>query len=361
MQPRHLPVLDGLRAVAILLVLWCHVPVQTPGYPQWLLVAHTLVGPGGLGVDLFFVLSGFLITRILIAEREHGVPVRWFLLRRVLRIFPIYYLLLLVMLFVAPSIELVWCAAYLSNLHSILEPGFPRALGHTWSLCIEEHFYLLWPLVVAFCPRGLPKWLLLCVILPGALSCAYVMDLHYAATRATPETAMQAVQHASPVRFLSLGTGSLIAYLEPRIVARPAHFLGLAFSLLVPAVLGHPVVHYLLLPQWLGSGPLVPWHHAPLVWAVQSCSLSTSLLLLCLTLAQLRWSPVQWLHCAPMRGIGRISYGLYLYHLPIYHAALRPQPSGANVLLAVGASLGVATLSYWAIERPILRFGARFR
>ncbi len=88
-MPRHLPTLDGLRGIAVLLVLWCHVPLMVPGYPEWLHLAYWLIGPGGLGVEIFFVLSGFLITRILLHERQHGAPVRWFLLRRLLRIFPI--------------------------------------------------------------------------------------------------------------------------------------------------------------------------------------------------------------------------------------------------------------------------------
>ena len=118
MPTRHLPVLDGLRAVAVLLVLWCHVPLATAGYPEWLRTANTLVGPGGTGVELFFVLSGFLITRILIREREQQVPVRWFLLRRILRIFPIYYLLLLVMLVVHTEQLRLDTAIWLMTIHS---------------------------------------------------------------------------------------------------------------------------------------------------------------------------------------------------------------------------------------------------
>ena len=82
MLPRHLPVLDGLRAIAVLLVLWSHVPNRTPGYPEWLEIARVFLEPGGLGVEIFFVLSGFLITRILISEQRNQRPVRFFLMRR---------------------------------------------------------------------------------------------------------------------------------------------------------------------------------------------------------------------------------------------------------------------------------------
>jgi peptidoglycan/LPS O-acetylase OafA/YrhL len=356
MPTRHLPVLDGLRAVAVLLVLWCHVPLATAGYPEWLRTAHTLVGPGGTGVELFFVLSGFLITRILIREREQQVPVRWFLLRRILRIFPIYYLLLLVMLVVQPSAEIGWAACYLMNLRELFGPVPGGPLDHLWSLCIEEHFYLLWPLVVAFSPPGRPKWILLGGVLPLAFLSAYLLCVHQ-----PPERAMMAVQHASPVRFLSLGVGSLLAYGEPGLRAAPARYAALAAALVLPALVLHPLLLFAVLPYQFGIQAPVPIEFAPMVWLVQSCLQATVVLLLCLTASEARWSPLRLLEAAPLRAIGRISYGLYLYHLPIYHGLLHPEPILANAVLAIGASFAAATVSYFALERPILRYASRFR
>jgi peptidoglycan/LPS O-acetylase OafA/YrhL len=348
MSPRHLPALDDLRALAVLLVLWCHVPLTTTGYPEWLKMAHTLIGPGGSGVEIFFVLSGFLITRILIGEREREVPVRWFLLRRVLRIFPIYYQLLAVMLVVHPGQEIGWSAVYLLNLREILAPLPGGPLSHTWSLCIEEHFYLLWPLVVAFAPRAWPKWVLVFGIVPGALLTAYLFDVNL-----PPERAMLAVQHSSPTRFLSLGIGSLLAYVEPRIMAAKGRFAKLAGLLLLPAILLHPLFLFVVLPYQFGIAAPVPAQHMPLVWLVQSCVQATILVLLCLTVGALPWTP--------LRAIGRISYGLYLYHLPIFHWLLVPAPTPANAAMAIGLTFAVATLSYVAVERPILGYAKRFR
>src|SRR5262249_44746682 len=134
-----LPILDGLRAVAVLLVLWAHVAPDLPGYPAALAAARALIDPGSLGVDLFFVLSGFLITRILLAERASGHAVGWFLLRRALRILPAYWLLLGLMWCLRPGPEMPWCALYLANFwfiaHDVWSP-----LKHTWSLSVEEHF-----------------------------------------------------------------------------------------------------------------------------------------------------------------------------------------------------------------------------
>jgi peptidoglycan/LPS O-acetylase OafA/YrhL len=118
-------------------------------------------------------------------------------------------------------------------------------------------------------------------------------------------------------------------------------------------------VFYWLLPSWLGTAPLLPLYHAPLVWHVHSCCLCTSILLLCLTCSASAWSPLRVLHTLPLRAIGRISYGLYLYHLPIFEACIYDRPTGGNVALGLGLTFATATLSYLALERPILRYAAR--
>ncbi|MCR9244362.1 MAG: acyltransferase [bacterium] len=357
-RPRHLPVLDGLRAIAVLLVLWSHVTTKTPGYPQWLLTLRTLIGPGGMGVEIFFVLSGFLITRILMAERENERPVRWFLLRRVLRIFPIYYLLLVVMLVVDPRPEIGWCAVYLSNVITITDPARDFPLQHTWSLCVEEHFYLLWPLVVAFSRPGRPARILVWFAMPAALGAALLVGFYGQLQHAHVTT-----QHCSPIRFFSLGAGCLLAYAEPSIRARPWRWAGVASLLLIPAFLANNIVQFVLLPHWLElrGGPLLPLQAGPALWLVGASSLATSLLLFCLVAGHQRWSPLRILTWAPLRGIGRISYGIYLYHLPIFHAWLRPEPSGWRVIVVVTTTIAVASASYWIVERPLLRYGSKLR
>ena len=354
---RHVPILDGLRAIAVLLVLWCHVPPTMPGYPSWLGFAHWLVGPGGLGVEIFFVLSGFLITRILLAERARAAPVRWFLLRRMLRIFPIYYLLLLLMLPFRPVAELGACAVYLANLRSIVGT-MAGPLEHTWSLCVEEHFYLLWPLVVAFAPslrlaRGVLVWFVLPAAVFGAIAVGHLV--------ADERTALTAVAHGSPFRFLSLGAGCLVAFAEPRLIAAPQRLLGLGLTLVGFALAIHP--HFLLLlgPMWAGNGEWVARTWAPAIGLVHSAALGTGILLLALHAPTTRWSPLRALCWRPLRAIGRISYALYLYHLPIYFAVLGDRPNGGAVVLALALTFAAATLSWFALERPIQRFGDRFR
>ena len=193
-------------------------------------------------------------------------------------------------------------------------------------------------------------------MLPGALIAALLVGWY-----GDLATASRTVQHASPIRFFSLGVGCLLAYVEPRIHALPRRFTALAALLLVPAVACNNVVLYALLPHWLMAPPPVPPQAGPALWLVSACCLATSALLCCLTLGHRRWSPFRLLTARPLRAIGRISYGLYLYHLPIFHALLRPAPSGSRVLIAVTLTLAAATTSYWVVERPILRYGSKLR
>src|SRR5690606_16312654 len=150
--------LDGLRGLAIALVFLYHA-TWVPGAVTPLEQAATwLPRVGFTGVDLFFVLSGFLITRILLRERESPAYYRAFYGRRVLRIFPLYYATLLLWLVIAPALgardlwlpgadpgEAVWYWLYLSNWHDGLAGRFGHAyLAIAWSLAIEEQFYLVW-------------------------------------------------------------------------------------------------------------------------------------------------------------------------------------------------------------------------
>jgi peptidoglycan/LPS O-acetylase OafA/YrhL len=166
-DPQHIPVLDGLRGIAILLVLLCH------GALLWGPVGHatsfdhfvlTTLRAGWIGVDLFFVLSGFLITGILLQQKGAPSYFRNFYIRRVLRIFPMYYAFLFVMLILIPSVrpfrspeliaaqqDQIWLWTYSANLarlfgvHPKIDP-----FGQFWSLAVEERFWLIWPCIIWF-------------------------------------------------------------------------------------------------------------------------------------------------------------------------------------------------------------------
>jgi peptidoglycan/LPS O-acetylase OafA/YrhL len=166
-----MPQLDGIRGIAVLMVIVSH------WLPHNRLVAFLPLG--GIGVDIFFVLSGFLITRILLAERyapkeqtTRKERIRIFYLKRALRIFPAYYGLLFViwMLNVADARAYSgWYASYLANVY-IYETKVWNITTHLWSLAVEEQFYLVWPFVIMFIPgRYLPKFFVL-LMAAGPLS-----------------------------------------------------------------------------------------------------------------------------------------------------------------------------------------------
>ena len=155
--PARLPTLDGLRAIAVLLVVPHNLNlIATYGSPDLFVAA---VHRGWIGVQLFFVLSGFLITGILLDARDAPDYYRSFFVRRVLRIFPLYYATLLVLFVLLPAFGLLpssfrrdpmvelsyW--AYFSNWYGPFHQG-PEAVSHFWSLAIEEQFYLLWPFAI---------------------------------------------------------------------------------------------------------------------------------------------------------------------------------------------------------------------
>ena len=355
-MPRHIASLDGLRAIAVLLVLWCHVPLHVAGYPEWLGLAHFVIGPGGTGVELFFALSGFLITRILLAERDAGQPVRWFMLRRLLRIFPIYYLLLLIMLPFRPAAEIGWCALYLGN---VIDAFCPQAgaqpLGHTWSLCVEEHFYLLWPLVVAFLPKAKARGVLCWIVIPGAVVGAAVVAHNFEIAPAN-----NYIEHLSPFRFLTLACGALVAFAEPRLMADPRRLRRIGLTLIAIAIATHPHFWFAYLPIEL-EVTYWPIQYGVVCVRMNTAVLCTGVLMWCLVPQGTALSLQRVLCPAPLRAIGRISYGLYLYHLPIYHAVVLPSPTPTRAALAVGLAFAVATISYWLVERPILRYAARYR
>jgi peptidoglycan/LPS O-acetylase OafA/YrhL len=177
----HVPVLDGIRGLAILLVLFFHFQLVEGSSPTVRLIQKTW-GFGWAGVDLFFVLSGFLITGILLDAKNRPHYFRNFYARRTVRIFPLYYAFLVMMLLLLPAILgqawmvahlgkppvgqwAYWCYVY-NLFQGTHDPAtFSHSLGVTWSLCIEEQFYLLWPTVVLLCsPRGLLK---ACCVLIG--------------------------------------------------------------------------------------------------------------------------------------------------------------------------------------------------
>jgi peptidoglycan/LPS O-acetylase OafA/YrhL len=192
-RPPHLPALDGLRGLAILLVIAHNAQMlSAPDMSSAARLTEYVLNLGWIGVQLFFVLSGFLITGILLDSIGRPHALRDFMARRALRIFPLYYGALLLIFVLLPAVGLqapryqaqapyqAWLWAYLSNWTDPLGIG-PSALPHFWSLAVEEQFYLVWPLLVfGLRSARAVAWASLAVALLGMSSRAWMLHAGYA-------------------------------------------------------------------------------------------------------------------------------------------------------------------------------------
>jgi peptidoglycan/LPS O-acetylase OafA/YrhL len=349
---RRIPELDGLRAIAVTMVLLWHY-VGVPGGGS----LYAVFRPGRSGVDLFFVLSGFLITSILIKSRGDAGYFTQFYIRRALRILPVYVVMLAI--FFAGRLAgwheglfgggfATWTyAAFLQNFEMSARASYgPDFLSATWSLAIEEQFYLVFPLLVAALPnRVLPKVLVTIIVVSVLLKLpAHTLFNHYAAY-----TLM-------PCRADALAVGALVAWC---IQDQAAHawlrehrqsILRVCVALLCV----FPVL-------WIIPGRSFALHMAAWGYSYLAALYATILL----TVLMFRDADALWLlRTSLARGLAECSYALYLFHYPILVAvfALADMPmrlsgvgSGLMILLAAALSIGLSVVSLQLIERPFLR------
>lgn len=332
--------LDGLRAVAVTLVLYAHFLASDGSY--W----------GHVGVRLFFVLSGFLITRLLLDARsavefEPAAALKSFYIRRALRIFPLYFALLgFVWLvdFEQAGSAIVWHAFYLSNLwYALRNEWEPWVLCHTWSLSIEEQFYLVWPLIVLLSPRRSLERIFVAVIV---LSLAYRF---YWPFTFTPSVARDVLPPASVD---ALAAGALLAAYRTRTATWPAWVRMSWFPLAVASLTllwlrPIPVAPFQDWLRWIGMEvlPLVP-----LVVLVGCCS------------SKLLGPVGRLLETKPLVAMGTISYGIYLFHPVVLALVVKAQPwipvdvseqgLGRFVVAGVG-TLIFASFSWRLFEKPV--------
>ncbi len=365
----HVPVLDGVRGVAILLVLVYHLALWVLGPPAGRAgkLFYEIALRGWVGVDLFFVLSGFLITGILYDAKGGAHFFRNFYARRSLRIFPLYFAVLAVVIGLLPRLipehrgllrladDGAWYWTYTTNL-LIARDGWPdtAALAHFWSLAVEEQFYLVWPFVV-FClaRKRLLSVCAGCVVLAIFVRLGLAASHHTVASMVLMPARMDALAAGALVALLARGPGGLAVY---RRCARWVMFAaGTAFVALT-------VVYHDSYSRPLLGGGLTSL----------SC-LFASLLVLLLTAAP--GSPLSALFGSrALRFFGRYSYGLYVFHHPLLFvvtptavaAALTWLPSRGDLaprLVIIGAvmvlSLTLSVLSWHLLEQPFLRLKDR--
>jgi|694.fasta_scaffold76615_2 peptidoglycan/LPS O-acetylase OafA/YrhL len=349
--------LDGVRGIAILLTIIWHAFACQIAADSFSFRALSLTWSG---VDLFFVLSGFLIGGILLDHRNTSNFFRVFYLRRVCRIFPLYFLILglfvcltAMPLFRSGSFQWlfhdslpIWSyASFTQNLFMGARGDFgPHWLGITWSLAVEEQFYLFIPLLVYFLPRrALASALVIAVLAAPLLRCASPGFHAFVNT---------------PWRSDSLLSGALLAVLVrwhhfvPAVRQHRSFFLAMFFTLLIGAGV-----------MTFQPAPFGVFNH---FWLA---SLYSTFVLIAFIgsepfLGRILSSPV-------LVWFGQRSYGIYMFHQAvsgIFHGAFRHSEPQIRTLSDAGITLGslcvtlaLATLSYRFFESPLLRFGHRFQ
>lgn len=352
----YLPALDGIRALAVLAVVIFH-------------TSEAWLSAGFLGVDVFFVVSGFLITALLVAERERAgrVDLRAFWIRRARRLLPalalvlaattVYAVLLLGDQLLTHLREVFAAVVYVTNWDLILRDvsyfesfDRPSQLRHLWSLAVEEQFYLLWPLVFVGLSRFLSRRLVLAVVLLlAAASLAWMIRLY------TPGEDPSRVYFGSDPRAFTILIGVALGLVwrpwrwqwpeQRRLPCRLLDLIGIAGLAAVVLIMqqGH-------------------WREAWLYpWGLLGASVASAALIA--AVARRRWVLGRALGAGPLRWLGTRSYGVYLWHWPVLLALSFELDLSGVALFAAGApiSAALAEVSYRWVETPIRRGEFRLR
>jgi len=374
---RRILELDGLRGLAILLVLiwhYGHDANSVAGHP-WFSYIKDATGLFWSGVDLFFVLSGFLIGGILLDQRSSPNYFKAFYARRAFRIIPIYAIVVGIFYLAVlagvpgripgssewlfrPTVPWYAYATFTQNIRwAIGQPGVPTWLGVTWSLAIEEQFYLILPAIIWFVPERQLRYLLGCAILAAPLLRLF-LDLHYAHGRL-------ASFYLMPCRADSLLLGVTAALLvrhqstwswlknHRRLIASSSIIMLTGLPYFVLFNQDHPIDSFWI--STIGFSLLALFYF--------------SLLLLALLYSD-GWLG-RWLRTSWLRALGTISYCVYMIHfavLGLVFAIFRHKVPYAVtlgerglVLLALAATVAIASLSWTIFEKPLLKIGHKVK
>ncbi|MFA6292708.1 MAG: acyltransferase [Victivallales bacterium] len=349
--PSQIPFLDGMRAIAALMVLGLHF-TGCHNEPLFLRKAMVI---GGTGVDWFFVLSGFLITRILLRSKESPTFFSSFYARRILRIFPLYYAYLAIFFYVVPLLfsekilpadTQIWFWVYLQNAAMTFSDKCSGGPAHFWSLAVEEHFYLAWPLLVYFLSRRHFTIVLGAVIVfPIIMRIIFVMN-------------GIEVYFFTLTRIDSIGFGAILAVMFTEGIPQTTGTRR-AVRLFRILLIGIPLI---VLPSFIFlSGTSMMWMQVvkftvipAFYFAVMGFCLAdpAAKLLTCFfSIGCLRW-------------IGAISYGIYVFHPTTFLIVRRLVPDAGYILdfaLSFGFTIAIAYLSFRFFESPILKLKDKFK
>lgn len=355
---KHLKSLDGIRAIAIAMVMCFHF-----GY----------FAPGWIGVQIFFTLSGYLITGILLKNKQRplGLYIGTFFWHRALRILPLlwFFLIVVAIFYVAIGVpasfpsDWPWLLGFLANIARLRATDVGPAFVHIWSLAVEQQFYLIWPLLVYLMPIAIFRRFVVCLLLFSpllrlALFHTTVLLGHDA------EMAGKAIYVLPLTQLDAFAAGAAIAVFSLEQLRNPARrFIA---ALIATGALGAAVLaagYYGGESAYVGSLGYAMYllHSHGYVWGYSMLNLLAMLGMIC-ALRRLPW--LRFLESAFLTWIGRISFGMYVYHVPLLllgEAAMAkavPHPSpiirATFFLTWVLAVLIVSNLSYRWIEAPFL-------
>lgn len=366
-----MPALDGVRGLAIAMVLALHFVANTDETNAFERALDRVFAFGEFGVDLFFVLSGFLITGILFDAKGQGAYFSRFYSRRALRIFPLYYAVLALVFFVAPLVpalrgstldylraEQAWAWLYGVNVFTAVQGSFRLSyLDHFWSLAVEEHFYFFWPLVVWACERRT------LVVVSSAIA---ILSFGARAACAEAHVSPVALYALTPFRLDALCMGAVLALVArgPRgvdAVTRAALPIGLAAAGLIVATYAFNTQHHVL---WEPMHELRKSSFSVVFAAVVARALSPR--------GTAFDRALSW---RPGRLLGKYSYGLYVFHHFVSTYMIRNHTEwwltghvGSHTLAvlvqaAVGISISIAVsvASFHFFESRVLAFRHRWR
>ena len=340
-----------------------------------MLIHNRLLPIGWVGVQVFFVLSGYLITGILLSQTDKPFSnfLSRFYWRRGLRIWPLYFLFLALCAIASFFLRIpeTWSTswAYLASFtYNIarISPRFTDSdyFGHFWTLCVEEQFYLVWPFVVFLLPLKHFRRLVLFLVLGGPFI-RYVTGLWFSAYFDSLSVIQRGVHNLPTSHLDAFASGALLAVLpagfRERIApkARRIFFVVLAVTMTTGIVQAWFLWRHGLPPHWLAFGFDNLEYFHQYVWAYSLLNFTGACLIFCaledITISRL-------LSFRPLVFIGTISYGVYLWHLPLMHILVVTWPADPHSLTGLVrfavfffGTLAVATLTYFLYERHFLR------
>jgi peptidoglycan/LPS O-acetylase OafA/YrhL len=358
-RPSHLPGIDGLRAIAVILVILFHaLPGALPG--------------GGLGVDVFFVISGFLITGLLVAEKSETGRIRFgaFWARRARRLLPALAILLLVCtsaaLFVGGDVlvgigrQLLGAATFSSNWLAIASGTSyfggttPELFRNLWSLAVEEQFYLIWPFVVLLVVLLRWRWIRFAIFVVVAAASAAAMIVEY-----SPRVDPTRLYYGTDTHSFGLAVGAALAVAVTGMARHPLE--GSPWSRRILGAVGAVAVGGLIAISIIVPDESALMFHGGFAAVAL---LSAIAVLGAVVPGGLLGSALDF---PPLRWVGARSYGLYLWHWPMLVLVTATEPKWQDSpstmwligVVTVAITVVAAALSYQFVERPIRRVGFR--